>query len=87
MCSLGVVQSKGAKAEGSHADKGKKNTTPEELESSIFATGKRRLTIRPRSKALLAMQWQKDGVLTPFRSAKLPKSNEVFHKTEYKPHN
>ena len=54
MCSLGVVQSKGAKAEGSHADKGKKNTTPEELESSIFATGKRRLTIRPRSKSIVS---------------------------------
>src|ERR1700730_5354204 len=27
------------------------------------------------------MQWQKDGwVLTPFRSAKLPKSNEIFAK-------
>jgi len=32
---------------------------------------------------LLAMQWQEDGLLTPFLSAKLPKSNKVFCKMEY----
>jgi hypothetical protein len=66
--------------------KNDRNSTPEELESSIFATGKRRLTIRPRSKALLAMLWQEEFLLTPFLSAKLPKS-KIFRRIEYKTHN
>jgi hypothetical protein len=68
--------------------KGQKNTTPEELESSIFATGKRRLTIRPRSKVVsnaVAGEW--NDYSRHFTRPSCPKSKRVFHKIEYKPHN
>jgi hypothetical protein len=61
--------------------KNDRNATPEELESSIFATGKRRLTIRPRSKALLAMQWQEDGFAhANFTRPTCPKVTKFFAK-------
>jgi hypothetical protein len=72
-----------AKAEGSHAKRAKKtrhrrNSNPQSSPPESDA-----LPLGHGLKALLAMQWQEDGLLTPFLSAQLPKSNKVFCKMEY----